>query len=289
MSEGGPYRVHGRLRLRFEAEQPSGRTVLAVRDQRSPLQVVRAFETGEDGALVHLHNLSGGVLGGDRLELAVEVGAAARAQLTSTGATRVYRSRPEVADACQSIAVRVEENGVLEYLPDPLIPFAGARYRQDARIDLADGAGLFWWETVTPGRLMRGEVFAYERLCMDLDLRVAGQLVARERFRLEPGVRPLSSPARLGSHRTFATFFICRAGLDAAFWLELEHSLAERARELSRPGERLWGVSTLPAHGLVVRGLSATGREIASGLLAFWRAAKWELYRQEAVPPRKIY
>jgi urease accessory protein len=145
------------------------------------------------------------VLGGDRLALAVEVGAAARAQITSTSATRVYRSRPEVADACQSIAVRIEENGVLEYLPDPLIPFAGARYRQDVRIDLADGAGLFWWETVAPGRLMRGEIFAYKRLCMDLDLQAAGLLIARERFRLEPGVRPLSSSARLGSYRTFAT------------------------------------------------------------------------------------
>jgi urease accessory protein len=281
--------IHGRLRLRFEAEQPSGRTVLAGRDQRPPLQVVRAFETEEGGALVHLHNLSGGVLGGDRLELAVEVGKAAWAQLTSTGATRIYRSRPEVPDACQSIAVRIEKNGVLEYLPDPLIPFAGSRFRQEVRIDLASGAGLFWWETVTPGRLMRGEIFAYQRLCMNLDLLAAGQLVTRERFRLEPGDRPLSSPARLGPYRTFSSLLICRAGLDAAFWTDLERSLDERARALSRPGEVLWGVSTLPAHGLVVRGLSVTGRELAPGLLAFWRAAKWELYQQEAVLPRKIH
>jgi urease accessory protein len=281
--------IHGRLRLRFETELPSGRTVLSVREQQPPLQVVRAFETEEGGALVHLHNLSGGVLGGDRLELAVEVGRAAWAQLTSTGATRIYRSRPDVADACQCITVRVAENGVLEYLPDPLIPFAGSRYRQEVHIDLGDGAGLFWWETVTPGRLMRGELFAYQRLWMDLDLRAAGQLVARERFRLEPGDRPLSSPARLGPYRTFSSLLICRIDRDAAFWQELELSLDERARALSRPGEVLWGVSTLPAHGLVVRGLSVTGREIASGLLSFWQAARRALFQREATPPRKIY
>ena len=50
ISPSGLYRVHGRLR--FEAEQPSSRTVLAVRDQRPSLQVVRAFQTGEGGALL---------------------------------------------------------------------------------------------------------------------------------------------------------------------------------------------------------------------------------------------
>lgn len=42
-----------------------------------------------------MHNLSGGVLGGDLLELSVEVGNGACAQLASTGATRLYRCRPD--------------------------------------------------------------------------------------------------------------------------------------------------------------------------------------------------
>jgi hypothetical protein len=48
-------------------------------------------------------------------------------------------------------------------------------------------------------------------------------------------------------------------------------------------------VTTLPAHGLVVRALSVKGRAVAPGLLAFWRAAKLRLYGGAAVPPRKIY
>lgn len=46
-----------------------------MRRQDPPLKVVRAFalDQGRSGALVHLNNVSGGVLAGDRLVLDVEV------------------------------------------------------------------------------------------------------------------------------------------------------------------------------------------------------------------------
>lgn len=263
--------------------------MVSVREQRPPLQVVRAFPLKGGGALVHLHNLSGGVLGGDSLRVALEVGPRASAQVTSTGATRVYRARKEAPAAAQVIETRIGENGLLEYLPDPLIPFAGARYFQETRIEMAAGAGLFWWETVAPGREARGELFRYEMLQLKLDLIVEGKAVALERVRIEPRERPLSSPVRLGPYHYFATFYICRAGVEASRWLALEGELSELAAQLTRPSEVLWGVSTLPAHGVIVRGLSAAGRDMASGLFTFWRAAKLDVYGQEAVPPRKIY
>src|SRR5215210_626602 len=69
---------HGLLRLRFECRESTGRTTLSSCEQRPPLQVVRSFASGETATLAHLHNLSGGVLGGDTLELSVEVSDGAR-------------------------------------------------------------------------------------------------------------------------------------------------------------------------------------------------------------------
>jgi urease accessory protein len=57
------------LRLDFERVALTGCTVLAASRQEPPLKVVRAFELEDGAALVHLHNVSGGLLGGDRLEL----------------------------------------------------------------------------------------------------------------------------------------------------------------------------------------------------------------------------
>jgi len=284
-----PARVKGRLHLHFVYDQTVQQTRLVVREQQPPLKIIRAFPLAEGGALVHLHNLSGGVLGGDQLQIAVEVGPQAYVQLTSTGATRLYRSLPQAAMAVQTSDIQVGEGGLLEYLPDALIPFAGSRYRQQSRIELAAGAGLFWWEMVAPGRAARGECFEYEQLHIELYLSAQGKPLAIERVKLEPQCHPLSSLARLGPYHYFCSFYICRVGLQAARWSSLEKELSIVAQKLSRPGEICWGVSTLVAHGLVIRALSCQGREIATGLMAFWQAAKLALYGQDAIPPRKVY
>lgn len=284
-----PHRVHGRLRLQFAHDPLTQRTQLATCEQQQPLQVIRAFPLTYGGVLVHLHNLSGGILGGDLLTLEIEVGADAYAQLTSTSATRLYRCRPTAPTAKQTMSVQVHNDGLLEYVPDPLIPFAGARYQQQTQIELADGAGLFWWETLAPGRTARGECFAYDLLQLEYTITANGKPLAIERSKLIPQQQTMPSLARLGPYRYMGSFYICRVGLAAARWLQLEQQLNELAYQLSRPSEIIWGVSTLVAHGLVVRVVSCEGREIAPGLHAFWREAKQELYGQLASPPRKIY
>jgi len=284
-----PHRVHGRLKLIFANDQSSGQSILSVAEQQPPLKVVRAFPLADGAALVHLHNVSGGVLGGDLLEMAVEVGPQASVQLTTTSATRLYRHRPLVPDSAQINRIAVREGSLLEYLPDPLIPFAGARYRQQTKIELEADAGLFWWEVVAPGREARGELFEYDRLELALEIRAAGRPIALERNRLEPHIRPMNSVARMGEYRYFASFYICRVGLEAAHWRVMEQELSELADTHTRASEVLWGVSTLPIHGVVVRALSVNGRDIATGLTAFWRAAKLKLYGREAVLPRKVW
>ena len=251
--------------------------------------MIRAFPIDDGGALVHLHNISGGVLGGDALSLAVKVEDGAYAQLTSTSATRLYRSRVDKALAIQTNTLTIEQNGLLEYLPDPLIPFAGARYQQNTSIELAQNAGLFWWETVAPGRLAKGECFEYDVLEMSLKISVQGKPIALEHFKLEPAARPLSSLARLGLYRYFCSFYICKVGVDAKVWQDLEKLLGEVAQQLSSSHEISWGVSTLVAHGVVVRAVSKEGRALATGLPAFWKAAKLALYGREATLPRKVY
>ncbi len=278
--------VHANLALHFRND--ANETVLDVRVQEPPLRVVRGFRAADGSLLAHLHNLSGGVLGGDQLGLSIHVGAGARAQVTSTGSTRLYRQRQGEADTTQHTLIRVETGGLLEYLPDTLIPYAGSRYRQRTQVELAPDAGLFYWEIVTPGREAKGERFAYELLRLDLDICGDGRPIASERVQIEPALRLPSSLVRLGCYGYFATFYICRVGVAANRWLELEAYLDETARSLTDLDQALWGVSTLTAHGLVVRVLSINSRAIMSGFLSLWQIAKKELYQAEAVLPRKI-
>lgn len=289
LSTHSPTRVSAHLELALEYNEPTRSTILVSTRQTPPLKVVRAFTQENGAALVHLHNVSGGLLGGDRLSLIIHLAANATVQLTTTSATRIYRPRHEAAATIQSTEITLAENAFLEYVPDAIIPYAGARYEQRTKIHLAPGSGLFWWEILAPGREASGEVFAYESVEMHTKICVAGSRpIAIEQVRLEPRHRPLTSSARLGPYRYWATFYICRVGLTPAAWLAAENHLREAARALTRPGESLWAISTLPAHGLAVRCLTVQGREVLPGLQSLWRAAKLHLYGTEAIPPRKV-
>ena len=134
-----PSRARALLRLNFSRDSVSGNTFLADSFQEAPLKVVRAFTMEDSTALAHLHNVSGGLLGGDRLAMQIILASYAQVQLTTTGATRIYRHRQEYSATTQCIEVSIGEGALLEYLPDATIPFAGARYLQRTSIDLADG------------------------------------------------------------------------------------------------------------------------------------------------------
>jgi len=275
------------LSLRFE--DIAGQTVLRLKHQQPPWRVIRAFPNASGETLAHLHNVSGGVLDNDDLRLAIQIGPDARAQITTTGATRIYRSRSVDAVSRQRTEITIAERGLLEYLPDPLIPYGQSRFEQSTTIDLNAKSTLFWWETIAPGREAAGEVFDYHALSSLLDLRAEGQSIAFERYAIEPAIRNPASPARLGAFRYFSTFYICQASRATQSWLELESQLGDLAQQLSRPGEVLWGVSALAACGLAIRGVALKGRDLTQSLTTFWHAAKWSLCGRVAVIPRKIY
>jgi urease accessory protein len=286
ISERG--RTRALLRLSFSRDPISDKTFLADSFQEAPLKVVRAFTLEDGTALAHLHNVSGGLLGGDRLVTQVNLASGAKVQLTTTGATRIYRNRDGFPATTQCTEIFVGEDALLEYLPDATIPFAGARYLQRTSIELAAGAGMFWWEILAPGREARGELFEYEEFAVKTRVSAMGRRIAAENLNLRPKRENVSSLARLGHYRHAATFYICRAGLEPGAWRGAEDRLREVTAGMTRRGEILWGVSSLVAQGLIVRCLAVNGREVLPGLQAIWRSAKRHLYDQEAIPPRKM-
>lgn len=274
--------VH-QLSLRFEPGQ------LRVERQDPPWKVVRAFPQENGSLLTHLHNVSGGILAGDRLALRIEVAAGARAQVTTTGATRLYRHRPGSADSQQVIEIDVGEDALLEYLPDPIIPYAGSRHSQRTEIRLARGAALFWWEVLAPGRRASGEHFAFDHLRIATRIANAEREVLRENFALNPRLKPLAVAARMHGHGWLTSLNICQEGREAWFWRGLEDRLNETARERSQAGEAVWGASAFVSDGVAVRGLSSSALPIHAALTDFWRMARRAVTGSEGIPPRKLY
>jgi urease accessory protein len=275
------------LHLSFESNA-AGASILRVKQQQPPWRVVRGFQAPSGETLAHVHNVSGGILDTDSLHWRVDVEPLAQAQVTSTGATRIYRSRSPDRVAAQRGTVSVGEGGYLEYLPDQLIPFAGSRFEQTTRVELHRGASLIWWDRIAPGREASGEVFRFESLASSFELIADNEPAAIERWTIEPLLRSLDSPVRLGPFRHFASCYVCRAGEPASYWRAFETEMQSVANRLSGP-ELLWGVTSLRAHGLVIRGVAVGGRPLADGLVEIWKAAKWSLCGRVAALPRKVH
>ncbi len=118
------------------------RTVLDRRLFRWPYSLTRTFAL--DKAPAHMltaivQSSSGAVHGEDRLSQSIHVRADAAAHVTTQGASAIHRAGPGLA-ASESVAVRVEAGGYLEYLPEPRILFPDADLVQTLDVDCAPGA-----------------------------------------------------------------------------------------------------------------------------------------------------
>jgi urease accessory protein len=264
------------------------KTVLRILRQEPPWRALRAFPNASGEALLHLHNVSGGILGGDQLGFEATVHPCARAQISAVGATRVYRSRTQGSPACQSTKLYVGKNALVEYLPDILIPFAHSRFEQKTEIYLDEGAGLIWWETLSAGRIASGESFAFDCLSVDTSIFAGGVPIALERYSLGPALNEMACPARFGRFLYSSTMYICRVGENLAQWLALEDELNLLGRAMSSDGAK-WGASTLVSDGVVVRGMAQSAQQVNEGLQTMWRTAKQRVWKRPAIAPRRIY
>ena len=127
--------MNGGLEIGFDACPRSGRTRLAHLHQQAPLRALFPLCTGMDLPVAVATSTSGGFAGGDRMDIALSVGAAAAAVGTAQAAEKFYRSTG--ADTEIGIRLAVEAGGWLEWLPQESILFNGARLKRRVEIALA--------------------------------------------------------------------------------------------------------------------------------------------------------
>lgn len=149
-----------------------------------PLRIQRPFYPEPDGTC-HCYVLHppGGVAGGDRLSLRIDVEAGARALLTAPGATRFYRAPDRISR--QRIDISVAAGGVCEYLPMETIVFDGANARTEMEVRLAGDATFVGWDIVSLGRPAARERFVRGSFAQRSTILRDGRPVWVERIALE--------------------------------------------------------------------------------------------------------
>jgi urease accessory protein len=159
-----------------------GRTRLTHLYQTDPLRAL--FPDGPAGELpvAVLVTTSGGLVGGDRLRIGVDMGPGTSAHVTAQSAEKIYGSNGP--DTAVDISLTVGAGARLEYLPPETILFDAARLRRRAAVELAADAVLLAGEILVFGRIASGERMASGLVHDAWALRREGRLIWADGFHL---------------------------------------------------------------------------------------------------------
>ena len=281
MPAGAPGKI-GILRLEFAPQR--GVTGLAHNYATGPQRVQRALHLdpeAPDMAFAVVQSVSGGVLQGDRLCVAVRVAAGARAHVTTQSAVKIYRMDRNYAT--QRVDLVVEPGGYLEYLPDFVIPYRSARFYQETELRVAENATLVLAELIAPGRVASGEEFRYDILCTRTQARATdGTLRFTDLVRLEPAT---TAPFRAGlfaSYSHYGSLLVLTRQVRA-------EQLVTALNQATHGIAPLAGASCLPRlDGAVLRVVGTTGRTVQAAVLSAWSAVRLLLVGAPAPQVQRI-
>lgn len=264
---------HGRLDLQYRLDD-DGRTIAHDRHD-GPLRVLqRLYPEGPSICHHVLVHPPGGIVGGDVLDVDVDLGECAHAVLTTPGATRFYRSEGALAE--QSVHARVASGARLEWLPLETLAYDGCVARNAVRVELEPGASMIGWDVLALGLPAADQAFT--RGSFEQRLEIPGTWL--ERGRVAGGdSRLLDSPLGWAGRRVLATA-----------WFASGEAMDDPARDALVDAARAWceasplassaGV-TSPDGCVVVARVLAERVEPAMALLVAmrgaWREAAWGL------------
>ncbi len=269
---------HANLALDYSLRD--GRSIAHFKHE-GPLRILQSlYPQGE--AICHniLVHPPGGLVGGDRLDIAIHVDKQAHGLITTPGATRFYRSLGE--PAVQSTEIRLEAGARLEWLPMEALYYSGCLAENRLHISLAPGAELLGWDITALGLPQADQPFVQGQLLQHIE--VPGLWLERARIRAEDQAL-MNHPLALAGHRCLGTLFMVSGQ-------PLERARRERLLEAAREvlaGHGLdvsAGVTAVNEQVLVLRVLAPLVEPAMVLLRAAWQAWRLQAWQLAAPAPR---
>ncbi|MFA1609708.1 urease accessory protein UreD [Halobellus rubicundus] len=258
------------------------------------------------GEAVYVQSPSGGIAQGDRHDVSIRAGEGAVAHVSTGSSTKVLSMDANYGGV--AVDLQVDKGGHLEYVPEPLILHADARYCQRLSVDLAPGASAVVGEVVVPGRLARGERFAFDRFASRLRARREGRLLVADDAHLCPAEGDPTEPGVLGEYAVYGTLFVLAPDLAAddampslASFADALHAaavdadgtdstsgtVADSDADAETDTDVAAGATALPNDaGVAIRALGHRTDAVVASLRAAWSEARTELVGAD-VPPRR--
>jgi urease accessory protein len=266
----------GSLALDYRRDEIHGAARTVVHDRHDgPLRVLASLYPEARGVC---HNVlvhpPGGLVGGDVLDIGVNLARDAHALVTTPGATRFYRSTG--APAVQRLHATLAEGARFEWLPLETLAYSGCIAENTMRFELAPGAEMMGWDVLALGLPASDQAFVRGRFTQTIEL--PGRWLERGAIDAAD-TRLLDSPLGWAGHRVMGTlWFAAGSALPAA----QRDALLATARAIVEGNALQTSAGATAVHdGIVVLRVLAPRVEPAMALLtrvwSAWRETAWAL------------
>jgi urease accessory protein len=248
-------------------------TVLADLYQQAPLRILMPAAADIGVALGVVVVTSGGMVGGDRLDISVRCGDGSHAMVCAQAAEKIYRSAGP--DCKVAVALVAGGSAWLEWLPQETILFDGARLHRNTTVDAAPSARVLAGEIVVFGRRARGERLTRGHLFDRWQVRCSGRLAWADALRVDDPEAAFASPACLAGLAAIATLIYVDPNAGAA--LDAARAIGEPMAEAG-----LDFAATLVGGVLIARWLAADAHALRLAFGRFWAMFR---HRVAGLPP----
>jgi urease accessory protein len=269
-----------RADLKLDYTLESQRTVARYLHQ-GPLRILQSLYPEGDqichNVLVHP---PGGLVGGDTLDIQVNVAEGAHALVSTPGATRFYKSGGQAA--LQQVTATLAPGARLEWLPLEAIAYNDCEATNRAIFNLAPTAELMAWDVTALG--LPSSDMAFTKGHFQQHLEIPGVWLERGNLRGDD-TRWLNSPLGLAGQK-------CLASLVFASGNNIEPQRAAQALDAARevleahPLRLQSGITCAHPQVIVLRVMSPLvepSMDLLKKVWAVWRHTLWAL---PSTPPR---
>lgn len=224
--------------------------------------------------------LGGGYVEGEKYKYSVLVKNNARAIITTQAATKVYKCLNEKA-AIQETQLKIEGNGILEYITDNVILYKDAIYKQDNEVYLDKDSTLIYSDGITSGWSVTGEAFSYSRLQLRTKVYMDNVLVLLDNLLINPIEDDVTKLGYFEGYENFGTLLVINKKITNEIIDTLRLSLKNLNLDIN------FGISEIEVNGFVLRVLGHSTQNVDEAIKLCHNYVRKVLFNSKELSIRK--
>ncbi|WP_308128844.1 urease accessory protein UreD [Bacillus sp. sid0103] len=264
--------------LRLTGMRKGKKTILKESYSEGALKITRpVYLTGGGEAYFYVMNPGGGYVEGDSYKTVVVLEEDAEAVVTTQSSTKIYKTR--TCPAIQEMEFHLKSGSILEYLPDPVIAYQHACFKQRTVIRMATGSSLISWDIYTPGWAPDGMPFQYDLLQAKMEIYMDDKLVLFDHVKLQPD-NDLKGLGMMEGFSHYGSMIVIDHRINPALLADLQ-DVFDTLLEVRM------GISMLAVSGFALRVLANSTQDIEKVLTICHEIIRTKVLQKEPIFLRK--